>query len=93
VKNGTWIQRRSRTSPGRSVMRFRDDNPADLARARVAVAGWRDQNPAGNAEDLIAVVGRQFHRDYDVVLRAVLFAIDCHRARQVTGFTFLGRVS
>jgi hypothetical protein len=27
------------------------------------------------------------------VLRAVLFAIDRHRARQVTGFTFLGRVS
>ena len=26
-------------------MRFRDDNPADIARARVAVAGWRDQNP------------------------------------------------
>jgi hypothetical protein len=25
------------------------------------------------------------HRDYGVVLRAVLFAVDRHRARQVTG--------
>jgi hypothetical protein len=67
-------------------------NPPDLARARAAVAGWRDQNPVGNAEDLIAAVGRQFHRDYDVVLRAVLLAIDRHRARQVTSITFPGQV-
>ena len=73
-------------------MRFRDDNPAELARARAAVAGWRDQNPAGNAEELIAAIGHRFHRDYDVVLRAMLFAIDRHRARQVTGITFLGQV-
>ena len=68
-------------------MRFRDDNPAELARARAAVAAWREQNPAGTGEDLIAAVGHQFHRDYDVVLRAVLFAVDRHHARQVTGFT------
>ena len=42
-------------------------------------------NPAGTAEDLIAAVGHQFHRDYGVVLRAVLFAVDRHRARQITG--------
>ena len=35
-------------------MRFRDDNPAELARTRAAVTGWRDQNPAGNVEELIA---------------------------------------
>ncbi len=65
-------------------MRFRADNPAELARARAAVKGWRDQNPAGDAEDLIAAIGHRFHRDYDVVLRAMLFAVDRHRARQVT---------
>ena len=65
-------------------MRYREDKPADLARARAAVAAWRDQNPAGTAEELVAAVGRQFHRDYAVVLRAVLFAVDRHRAHQVT---------
>ncbi len=66
-------------------MRFRDDNPADLTRARASVTTWRDQNPAGTSDELVATVGRQFHRDYGVVLRAVLFALDRHRAREVTG--------
>ena len=66
-------------------MRFRDDNPADLTRARAAVAAWRDRNPAGTGDELVAAVGRQFHPDYGVVLRAVLFAVDRHRAREVTG--------
>jgi hypothetical protein len=67
------------------AVRFRDDNPADLTRARSAVTAWRDQNPAGTGDELVATVGRQFHPDYGVVLRAVLFAIDRHRAREVTG--------
>jgi hypothetical protein len=66
-------------------VRFRDENPADLARARTAVAAWRDHNPAGTAEDLISAIGHQFHRDYGVVLRALLFAVDRHRAREITG--------
>jgi hypothetical protein len=66
-------------------VRFRDDNPADLARARSAVTAWRDQHPAGTSGELVAAVGRQFHPDYGVVLRAVLFAVDRHRAREVTG--------
>jgi len=66
-------------------VRFRDDNPADLDRARAAVAAWREQNPAGTPEQLTAALGHQFHRDYAVVLRAVLFAVDKHRARNVTG--------
>jgi hypothetical protein len=66
-------------------VRFRDDNLADLTRARTAVAAWRDQNPAGTSDELVAAVGRQFHPDYGVVLRAVLFAVDRHRAREVTG--------
>jgi hypothetical protein len=68
-------------------VRFREDRPADLARARAAVANWRDQNPTGTAEELIAAIGHRFHRDYGVVLRAVLFAVDRRRARQVTGLT------
>jgi hypothetical protein len=68
-------------------VRFREDNSAELARARAAVAAWRDHNPAGTGDELVAAVGRQFHRDYGVVLRAVLFATDRHRARQVTGVT------
>jgi hypothetical protein len=43
------------------------------------------RNPAGTGEDLTAAIGHQFHQDYGVVLRAVLFAVDQHRARQVTG--------
>ena len=68
-------------------MRFREDNSAELTRARAVVKAWRDQNPAGTAEQLIAAVGGQFHRDYCIVLRAVLFAVDRHRAREVTGVT------
>ena len=68
-------------------MRYREDTPGELARARAAVAAWRDRNPAGTGEDLIATIGPQFHRDYGVVLRAMLFALDRHRAREVTGIT------
>jgi len=73
-------------------MRFREDSPAELEKARTAVASWRDQNPAGNAEQLIAAIGHRFHRDYDVVLRAVLFAVDRHRAHQATGVALPGQV-
>jgi hypothetical protein len=66
-------------------VRFRENNPADLDRARAAVAAWREQNPAGTAGQLTAALGGQFHRDYGPVLRAVLFAADRHRARAVTG--------
>ena len=71
--------------PVESAVRFREDNPADLVQARTAVTAWRDQNPAGTGDELVARPGRQFHPDYGVVLRAVLFAVDRHRARQVTG--------
>ncbi len=57
----------------------------DLDRARAAVTAWRDQHPAGTSEDLISAIGGQFHRDYGAVLRAVLFAVDRHRAREITG--------
>ena len=66
-------------------MRFREDNPADLNRARAAVAAWREQNPAGTEDQLLSALGPGFHPDYAVVLRAVLFAVDKHRARNLTG--------
>lgn len=69
----------------RDAVRYREDTPGELDRARAAVAAWRDRNPDGTGEDLLAAIGHQFHRDYGVVLRAVLFAVDRHRARQVTG--------
>lgn len=68
-------------------MRFREDSPADLARARAAVAAWREQNPTGTGEELVAAVGHQFDPDYGVVLRVVLFAVDRRRACQITGVT------
>ena len=66
-------------------MRFREDSPEDLARARTAVTAWRVRNPEGTPEQLVAALGDQFHRDYSPVLRAVLFAVDRHRARGITG--------
>ena len=69
----------------RATVRYRNDTPGELARARAAIEAWRDRNPVGTGEDLLAAIGHQFHRDYGVVLRAVLFAVDRHRARQVTG--------
>jgi len=71
-------------------VRFREDNPRELARARASVAAWRDQNPAGTAEQLIAELGGQFHPDYGPVLRAVLFAADRHRAKITTGVPVAG---
>jgi hypothetical protein len=68
----------------RTAVRYREDTPGELARARAAVAAWRDRNPAGSGEDLLVAIGHQFHQDYGVVLRAVLFAVDRHRARQIT---------
>lgn len=66
-------------------MRFREDTPQELARARAAVQAWREANPAGTYEQAIAVLGHGFHKDYGPVLRGVLFAVDRHRARLVTG--------
>jgi hypothetical protein len=68
-------------------VRYREDTPGELARARAAVAAWRDRNPAGTGEELLTAIGYQFHRDYGVVLRAVPFAVDRHRVRQVTGIS------
>jgi hypothetical protein len=67
------------------AVRFREDSLKELTRARAAVAAWRRQNPGGTSEDLVAAIGHQFHPDYGVVLRALLFAADRHQARVITG--------
>jgi hypothetical protein len=68
-------------------VRYREDKPEDLARARAAVAVWRGQNPGGTSEHLAAAIGHQFHPDYGVVLRALLFAANRHQARVITEAT------
>jgi hypothetical protein len=62
-------------------VRFREDNPQDLDRARAEVAAWRAQHPTGAGEELVTAVGHRFHRDYGPVFRAVLLAVDRHNAR------------
>jgi hypothetical protein len=66
-------------------VRFRENKPADLDRARAAVTAWREQNPAGTEDQLVSALGPGFHPDYAVVLRAVLFTVDKHRARTPAG--------
>jgi hypothetical protein len=61
-------------------VRFREDSPEDLDRARAAVAEWREQHPEGTAGQLVAALGGQFHPDYGPVLRGMLFAADRDRA-------------
>jgi len=70
-------------------VRFREDKPEDLDRARAAVAAWREQHPEGTADQLVADLGGQFHRDYGVVLRGVLFAVDSHGAKITTGVSII----
>ncbi len=57
-------------------MRFRDDRPGDLDRARAAVAEWREMHPRGTVDELVADVGREFRREYAVVLRGVFYTGD-----------------
>jgi hypothetical protein len=66
-------------------VRFREDKPEDLMRARREVAVWRARNPAGTPSQLVADLGPGFHADYAPVLRSVLFIVDRQQARQVTG--------
>jgi hypothetical protein len=68
-------------------MRYRENKPEDLMRARAAVAAWRGQHPQGTAKQLVRDLDGQFHRDYGVVLRAVLFAVDSHAAKITTGLS------
>jgi hypothetical protein len=73
-------------------MRYRENTPEELKRARTAVAAWRGRYPQGTVEQLVHDLGGQFHRDYGVVLRAVLFAVDLHAAKITTGLSTVGAV-
>jgi hypothetical protein len=70
-------------------VRFREDKPEDLERARQAVAQWRAQNPAGTAEEMLAALGGQFHLDYAPVLRSVLFRSELDGAEIATGISII----
>jgi hypothetical protein len=65
-------------------VRFREDHPEDLVRARAEVAAWRAEHPAGTGEQLVAAIGHRYHPDYAPALRAVLFAVDRRRAHEIT---------
>ncbi|MGH3193417.1 MAG: hypothetical protein ACRDPY_28350 [Streptosporangiaceae bacterium] len=62
-------------------MRFREDTPAEQARARAEVAAWREQNPDGTAGEMLAALGSGFHKDYGPFLRGALFRADEDRQR------------
>ncbi len=66
-------------------MRFREDKPEDLERARAAVRQWRAEHSEGTAEQLVEQVGARLHPDWAPVLRAMLYVVDRHAARGVTG--------
>jgi len=68
-------------------VRFRDDTPQLLARARATVAAWREQHPQGTYDELIDDLGPDFPRDYEPVLRSVLFASERHGANVLDGVT------
>jgi hypothetical protein len=65
-------------------VRFREDRPGDLDRARREVAAWRGRNPHGTDAQMLAALGPRFHPGYGPVLHGALFAVDRNRARQVT---------
>ena len=53
----------TRDRKARAAVRYREDTPGELARARAAIAAWRDRNPAGTGDDLLAAIGDQLQRN------------------------------
>jgi hypothetical protein len=70
-------------------VRFREDKPEDLVRARAAVAAWREQHPQGTYDQLVADLGPGFHKDYGPVLRSVLFALESRNAKVTAGVSII----
>jgi hypothetical protein len=60
-------------------MRFREDTPEELNRARKAVAEWRAAHLDGTAAEMITAIGDQFHPHYAVALRGILYRVDEER--------------
>jgi len=46
---------------------------AVAARIEEAVRGWREEHLDGTARDMLKAIGADFHKDYGVVLRALLY--------------------
>jgi len=70
-------------------MRYRDDKPEDLERAREAVRDWRAADPDGTPDEMLAALAGKFHPDYGPLLRAVLFRTDLRDAKVTTGITII----
>ncbi len=70
-------------------MRYRDDKPEDLERAREAVRDWRAADPDGTPDEMLAALAGEFHPDYGPLLRAVLFRTDLRDAKVTTGITII----
>jgi hypothetical protein len=66
-------------------VRFSEDNPEDLDRARAAVAVWREKYPDKTADRLVAELGPEFHPEYEPVLRGMLFRYDEDHAETIPG--------
>jgi len=71
-------------------VRYRDDKPETLERARTAVAAWREQHPDGTYEQLVADLGPDFPDGYGTVLRSVLFVLERRNAKLLAGVTIIG---
>lgn len=80
VRRATGSSRRS-LAPGRHGSAC----PVQVLNFVFAEPHSTQQHPQGTDEQLVADMGSQFHPDYAVVLRALLFAADRHQARGVTG--------
>ncbi len=76
---------------GRERRRYRDNTPALQARAEKAVAAWRREHPQGTYDQLAADLAPDFPKGYAPVLRSLLFVLERHEARMVTGATITGR--
>jgi hypothetical protein len=77
-ETGGEIEHERQLGPGSKArsMRFREDTPQELERARKAVAEWREAHPEGTAAEMVAAIGGQFHPHYAVALRGILYRID-----------------
>lgn len=71
-------------------MRFRDDDPEDLDRARRLVREWRAGHPTGTAVEMVAALASEFRPGYEPVLRGVLAALELHGAKIVTSISITG---
>jgi hypothetical protein len=62
------------------------DTPELRERVRMAVAGWRQLHPQGSYGEMVSTLWPDFpFKEFDVVLRGFLTAIDRHDAREITG--------